>query len=169
MTPQQRSPTHDLAALAQGILQRVRCLFDQAVAALAEACAIDGKLDAARLDEWQFASYEIAVASADLLAAETVVGSSEPGGSDPELDERLALAFAAEAVDAVLGRLKTVFLETGLDAGELYALDAGAELARLRRSAMSRSTSRTPSRKTHSGASRRTWSRRWPGRSTATT
>ena len=133
---QQPLPTQDVPALAQSVLAHVRRLFEQAVAALADACAIGGKLDATRLDEQQFASYEIAVASADLLAAETVVGNIE-ATAEPALDDRLALAFASEAVDAVLGRLQTVFLELDIDLATLHALSGGAELAAFRRSAAS--------------------------------
>ena len=126
------SSMHDLPLLAGDLLRRLRALFDQAAAALAGACAIDGRLDAARLDAQQPASYELALASADLLAAETVVGAIDGAES---LDARLALAFACDAVGAVLGRLEAVFLDTGLDAAGLHALAASPDLADLRRSA----------------------------------
>ena len=130
------SSAHDLPALAAGLLRRLRALFDQAAAALAGACASDGRLDAARLDAQQPASYELALASADLLAADTVVGAIGVDGAE-SLDTRLALAFAVEAVGAVLGRLEAVFLDTGLDAAGLHALAASPDLADLRRSAAS--------------------------------
>ena len=118
------------------ILGRLRQLFEQAVSAAAAACATDGKLDAARLDRYQFASYEIAWAAADLLAAETLVADN---GELSELDHGLALLFVAEAIGAVLGRLETIFLETNLDLGELHALASSSELADFRRTAASAS------------------------------
>ncbi len=122
------------AAFPTTILARVRHLFDSAVAAVADACAIDGKLDAGRLDHYQFASYEIAWAGADLLAAEALVADA---GELTELDRRLALLFVADAIRAILGRLETLFLETDIDLDEVHALAGSAGLADFRRSAAS--------------------------------
>ncbi|NKE68475.1 acyl-CoA dehydrogenase [Ramlibacter sp. RBP-2] len=123
-----------LSTLAPPVLAPLRALFDAAVAALAADCARGGKLDAQRLDEQQLASYEIAWAGADLLAAETLAAAD---GEMGELDERLALLFIAEAAGAVLRRLEPLFLELDLDPQSLHALAASAELARLRREAAS--------------------------------
>jgi (2S)-methylsuccinyl-CoA dehydrogenase len=123
-----------LSTLAPPVLVPLRASFDAAVAALAADCARGGKLDAQRLDEQQLASYEIAWAGADLLAAETLAAAA---GDMGELDERLALLFIAEAAGAVLRRLEPLFLELNLDPQPLHALAASAELARLRREAAS--------------------------------
>ena len=136
MTTPQLLPAQDLPVLTLDILQGVRRLFQQGVTTLAQACASGGKLDATRLDQRQFASYEIAVAAADLLAAETAVGAIEAHG-DLGLDARLALVFAADTVSAVMERLETVFLETDLDLEPLHVLAGSADLAALRRSANS--------------------------------
>jgi (2S)-methylsuccinyl-CoA dehydrogenase len=135
MSTQSPSSRQDASALAEAILQRIRQLFDQAVAALATACAVNNKLNSKRLDQHQFASYEIALASADLLAAETAVRNIGPGTS--ALDRSLALIFAAEAIEAVLGKMESVFLEMGLDPSELHELASSVDLANLRRSAAS--------------------------------
>jgi (2S)-methylsuccinyl-CoA dehydrogenase len=118
----------------EAILARVRELFDRAVAAVADACAIDGRLDAGRVDRYQLASYEIALAAADLLAAETLVAA---GGELTEIDHGLALLFVADAIGAVLARLETVFLETDLALDDLHALASSSDLASFRRSAAS--------------------------------
>lgn len=118
----------------EAILARVRELFDRAVAAVADACAIDGRLDAGRLDRYQLASYEIALAAADLLAAETLVAAGE---ELTEIDRGLGLVFVADAIGAVLARLETVFLETGLGLDDLHALASSTDLASFRRSAAS--------------------------------
>ncbi|MEO8656309.1 MAG: acyl-CoA dehydrogenase family protein, partial [Ramlibacter sp.] len=115
----------------------MRQLFDQAVSAVAAMCAVDGRLDAARLDQHQFASYEIALAGAELLAAETLA-SERDGMGEP--DRGLALLFIAQALGAVLDRIETIFLETALDVGELHALAGGTEFADFRRLAASGAT-----------------------------
>lgn len=123
-----------LSTLAPPVLAPLRALFDGAVAALAADCARGGRLDAQRLDEQQLASYEIAWAGADLLAAETLAAAA---GDMGELDERLALLFIADAAGAVLRRLEPLSLELDLDAKPLHALATSPELARLRREAAS--------------------------------
>ena len=66
-----------VTSLSSPVLVPLRALFDGAVAALAADCARGGKLDAQRLDGQQLASYEIALAGADLLAAETRAAAGE--------------------------------------------------------------------------------------------
>jgi (2S)-methylsuccinyl-CoA dehydrogenase len=119
----------DLRAVGQALVERVQRHFDAAVHRVARQCAIGGKLDAQRLDAQQWVCYEIALASADLLAAKTVLFASAPTS---EVDAQLALAFASEALVAVVGKLETIFLETGLDTAELHALSASDDFARLR-------------------------------------
>src|SRR4029450_10768507 len=67
----------DVAALrgsARRVLDALRVEFDRTAESLARACAIGTTLDAALLDQRQLASYDLALAGADLLAAETSVG-----------------------------------------------------------------------------------------------
>jgi (2S)-methylsuccinyl-CoA dehydrogenase len=126
----------DAAALrgsARRSLVALRSLFGQHVAALANACAIDGVLDAARLDQRQLACYELALANADLLAAETVLEDR----AEAEVGARLALVFAADAIVAVLGRLDSIGLELGLDPAPLAAIAADPGFRSLRRAAIS--------------------------------
>ncbi|XAH21548.1 acyl-CoA dehydrogenase family protein [Xylophilus sp. GW821-FHT01B05] len=122
----------DCAAL---LLGRVRPLFDQGVAALAATCALNGQLDARRLDAHQVESFELAWASADLLAADTVIGGLD--AESREIDVRLALIFAVEAIAAVLPRLELLALERGEGLGALQAVAAAPEWAQLRHSASS--------------------------------
>jgi (2S)-methylsuccinyl-CoA dehydrogenase len=118
--------------LLPDLLAATRVLFERAVAALAAQCSVGGKLDARRLDEQQLASYEIAWAAADLLAAETLARAQHE--LNP-LDARLGGLFAAEAIVAVLRRRETIFLDLDLDAHDLHALAASADLAAFRRDA----------------------------------
>ena len=114
------------------LLARLRTLFDEGVAGLARLCSQDGKLDAALLDAWQPPCYEIALAAAELLAAETAIGTTRAMSRH---DRALAEAFACEAVVAVLARLESVFADAGLDSSALRELSSGAALGQLRRSA----------------------------------
>ena len=123
-------------AIAAAVLARLRVLFDAAVAQVARQCAVAGRLDAARLDAQQVVCHALALASADLLAAETVV--AQAAGATPR-DAGLALAFAVDAVLAVIARLESVAFETGaLAAGTgldaLRSLSASADMSSLRSS-----------------------------------
>ena len=120
---------------ARSSLVALRLLFERHVAALANACAIDGVLDAARLDQRQLACYELALANADLLAAETVL--ADRGDADADVGARLALVFAADAIVAVLGRLEAIGLELGLDPAPLAAIAADPGFRSLRRAVTS--------------------------------
>ena len=115
------------------MLGRLRALFERGVAVLATRCSVDGKLQARRLDQHQIVSFELAWASADLLAAETVVAALNDECS--VLDAGLALIFAVDAVSAVLARLEFLYLELELDSAALQALAALPDWASLRRSA----------------------------------
>ncbi|WP_454693446.1 acyl-CoA dehydrogenase family protein [Achromobacter aegrifaciens] len=122
----------DERAFALSLLDRIGRQFEAAVDRVASLCSRDGTLVAQRLDAHQWVSYELAVASADLLAARTAVGMAEGA---TEIDLGLALAFASEAVAQLLERLVAVFAELGLDPAGLHALASGAEVASLRQQA----------------------------------
>ena len=100
----------------------LRGLLSRATRSLAEACCDEVSatrvLAPARLDVHQSASFELAWASAELLAAETALrGLPGEGG---ELEQRLALLHAVEAAVSVAARLESLFLD--LDAEALPAL-----------------------------------------------
>ena len=119
------------AEVARGVLGVLRPLFERAVSQLAGVCAVGGKLDAARLDDHQVLGYELALASADLLAAETVLLGLTPQAT--ELDARLALIFAVEAIQSVTAKVDTAFLELDLDPAALHEIATDAGFADLRR------------------------------------
>ena len=106
------------------------------------------RADAARLDQRQLVSYELALASADLLAAETSVGpiaEADVAGRDgaaadsaPEdFDARLALVYAADAIGAVFDRLQAIGIELDRDLAALDRIAADPEWRALRRAAAS--------------------------------
>lgn len=98
-------------------LAGLRSAFEAATGALAQRCSSEGRLSGKKLDAEQVASFELAWAAADLLAAETGLALLRAGSS--ELDARLALLFAVDAAGAVLARLETLHLELGLDRAPL--------------------------------------------------
>lgn len=121
-------------ASANTVLARVRWLLDEAVCAVVRSCSVAGKLDVKRLDEYQLASYEVAFASAELLAAEEACVSD---ANATEVDAHLSLAFAAEAITSVLGRLDALYIDLGIPSTGLHAEMQSIELARLRHFAAS--------------------------------
>lgn len=119
--------------LARCVLEGARAAFDAGVAGLARACSRDGRLSNRKLDEQQVASFELAWAGAELLAAETDVAAVTGETAAPQA--RLALVFAVEAVASVLERLETVYAEALLDAAPLAVLRSSAAWVTLRREA----------------------------------
>jgi (2S)-methylsuccinyl-CoA dehydrogenase len=122
-------------AAARGCLAALRRAFDAAAHALARRCSGPAGLDNAKLDTEQVASFELAWAAADLLAAENGIRLLQPDASD--LDARLALLFAADAGAAVFSRLESLALEPALDTGLLDAVRADADWKTLRMAAAS--------------------------------
>jgi (2S)-methylsuccinyl-CoA dehydrogenase len=118
---------------ARGVLAGVRAAFDAGVLALAGACARSGRLDNTKLDAQQIASFELAWAAAELVAAETSINALTSASA--ELPRRLALTFAVDAVVSVLDRLDVVYAEGGRDAAPLAVLRGDAEWSSLRRDA----------------------------------
>ena len=118
-------------ATADSLLTRLRPCFETGITALAQACADNGKLSNAKLDARQVACFEMAWASADLLAAENVVKGVTQRSS--EVDARLALVFTADAIAAVLTRLDGLYLELDLNLAPLQAIALDPAWADLRR------------------------------------
>lgn len=109
------------AAAARHVLGALRSAFDVATVALAGRCSgPGGRLSGERLDAHQVASFELAWAGAELLAAETGLALLHEESSG--LDVRLALLFASDAAAAVLARLDAIFLDLGLDLAPLRAV-----------------------------------------------
>lgn len=115
-------------------LHQLRALFERATRALALRCASDGKLDAGKLDAAQLPSYELAFASAELLAAETVMTQLPPTAT--ELDRRIALTAAIDAIDSVANRLRAIQVEIDDDL-QLEQWLAAPTLRELRRAVLS--------------------------------
>jgi (2S)-methylsuccinyl-CoA dehydrogenase len=117
------------------LLAQLRVALDQACASLAAHCAEGGKLDTGRFDEQQVPSFELAWASAELLAAERALASLD--AQTGALDRRLVLAFAVEAMGLVRDRLEALFAELDLADTTLHAISRDPALRALRRAALS--------------------------------
>jgi len=126
------TPDRQLTA-ARRTLAALRAAFDTAAASLADRCSANGKLSARKLDAEQVASFELAWAAADLLAAENAIASLRP--DSPSLDTQLSLLFAADAGVAVLSRLESLYLDLGLPLAPLRTLRDDATWESLRQSA----------------------------------
>jgi (2S)-methylsuccinyl-CoA dehydrogenase len=112
------------------ILSDLRRLFNSAVFTLAKKCTDNDKLNNRKLDEYQIAVFEIAWASAELLAAETYVNI--PIASE-KLDKQLAGLCAIDAITAIVPRLEVVHLELGLALEPLQQFSSNADLIELRK------------------------------------
>ena len=115
-THEPTTPEAHLTAMVRAL----RAMFWTQVKHLASACCIEGVLDAELLDRQQVASYELAFAAAELLAAETVL--LRPAAAASEMHKRLLLTFAAELCRGLLERLQQVALDVEGDAGPLREL-----------------------------------------------
>jgi (2S)-methylsuccinyl-CoA dehydrogenase len=116
-------------ASAASLLEALDASLQAAIARVAASCAVDGKLDAARLDAQQWASYEIALCAAELLAARM---QREAAARATGLDDGLALAFATETIVDVGNRLQGVFAACGMDAAPVDDVACGGALRALR-------------------------------------
>ena len=125
------NPLHIQSAAA--MLVHLRSLFDAGVQALSQRCLEDGRLSARRLDAHQVASFEMAWAGAELLAAETAVGTLKPASD--KLEVQLALVFAVDAAISILDRVDVIYAEAGLGPEDIDRLRTSPEWRALRREA----------------------------------
>ncbi|MGV3573177.1 MAG: acyl-CoA dehydrogenase family protein [Ramlibacter sp.] len=125
--------TQGQLASARWLLEGIRAAFDAGARALAQQCVAGGRLDGRKLDRQQVASFELAWAGAELLAAETSLASLAAGTQQGQA--ALALLFTVDAAAAVLARLETIYLEAGASLAPLRAIGVDARWDALRRDA----------------------------------
>jgi (2S)-methylsuccinyl-CoA dehydrogenase len=123
----------ELVCSARQLLGTLRPALDCGAAALARACSADRKLNSRKLDDKQLASFELAWAGAELLAVEA--GLAALDDADHELQTRLTLVFAVDAIISVLDRLEVVYDEAGADAAAVRAIRTDPAWTSLRRGA----------------------------------
>jgi (2S)-methylsuccinyl-CoA dehydrogenase len=116
-------------ATTRDLLAQLHTFFELAVQGLAKRCSVAGVLDSELVDQYQPACFELAWASADLLAAETIM-STEAATS--ALNTQLSLCFAADAIQAITQRLESIYRDLGMDASALSAFSVAAQFSDLK-------------------------------------
>jgi (2S)-methylsuccinyl-CoA dehydrogenase len=115
--------------------QRLNAAVEDRLAAishhLASVCAVDGRIDAGRLDAHQAVAYDLASLSSAQAAARALVAQAEGGTA---LEAQLALVAAADVAADLLARLAGREAEVGLDRDPLG--EVADELAAGRASAL---------------------------------
>ncbi len=107
-----------------------------ATGALAKRCGVGERLDAQKLDDAQIPSFELAWAAAEIAASSASLSADS---SATDLDRRIALVYAADALTSALNRLDRVSLETGVDSTQLVRLRASESWHLLQRAGSSSS------------------------------
>ena len=116
------------------LLDRLAHALDAACGQLAARCTRGGRLDPAQLDAEQVPCFEVAWASAELLAARRSLAAYAAAGA---LDRRLILTFALDAVTMVRDRLEAVAADIDPVDDVAAAITADPDFIRLRRAILS--------------------------------
>lgn len=114
MTP--TSDNHTVINL-ETLVSELGAILDNTILHVAKRCAVDGVLVSHLLDAHQVISYDIAWASAELLAAEKSLRSCDTSRA---LDNQLCDVYATGAIVNTLARLERIFIDLDLS---LEALD----------------------------------------------
>jgi (2S)-methylsuccinyl-CoA dehydrogenase len=134
-------PSVQAARRLLGVLRRS---IEQATTVLAQRCAKGAKLDKGLLDAHQVPSFEVAWASAELLGAECAIAAldQDPG----ELNRRLSIIFATDAITLVRDRLEALTAELDLADPSIAAVTGDATFRSLQREALSAAALHTTAR-----------------------
>jgi (2S)-methylsuccinyl-CoA dehydrogenase len=111
---------------ASAALSGCRGLLERAARGLRERCLVGGKVDGGKLDGEQLASFDLALSFAELTGGELAVAyarraASEGGAGGGQVESRFACLFAAEALQAIRGRLGARPADHGLTPKDLAA------------------------------------------------
>ncbi len=87
------------------------------------ACTEDEKLNSALLDNYQFASYELAFCVAEISAANCFFEYAKPA-DEHSIEHSFSLIFAGEIFQSVLSRLKSISVDVHLDAADIVTLES---------------------------------------------
>ena len=98
----------------------------QASTTLAKACAVDGRLDNARLDEHQVSAYELALSYAEYRAA--LVAWESMAGPASDLQRALSAVYVATAIQSIRVRLEPLLLALGIEPLDFDHILGGKEL-----------------------------------------
>lgn len=113
------------------VLKNFRRLIETVTSALSERCQSHGRLDNKLLDQWQVPCFELAWASAELLAAEGALKAVSD--HKDELNQRLVMVYIGEAMVSTRDRLEAIMLELEMDSSELSSLLSNQDVTAFRR------------------------------------
>ena len=112
-----------LIPLARSVVELAQSAIDASLSHVKKLCINEaGRLSGSKLDDYQLVSYELALASAEIAAANVIcdyankVRSGKGDQDDLYLEEQIALLFCAEAVQNTGNRLSLRLNEYGLSA-----------------------------------------------------
>ena len=111
---------------ARRLLEVIQGMLSQGLTSLKVSCTVEGKLDSELLDDYQFSSYQIAFSVAEIAAAKSFLHYCKES-TDNSYESAFALLFACDTLDNVMGRLKKIALDVGIELESLTTLENSAE------------------------------------------
>lgn len=117
---------------AHTLINQAQTVLDSALSHLKAFSSQDGRVSGSKLDEKQLACYEVAYCEAEITAARVMLQYSEQveklKGESGRIEERLALQYAAEALQGVRARFSARRADFGFDRQQLQATVDSAEV-----------------------------------------
>ena len=111
---------------ARRLLEVIQGMLSQGLTSLKASCTVEGKLDSELLDDYQFSSYQIAFSVAEIAAAKSFLHYCKES-TENSYESAFALLFACDTLDNVMGRLKKIALDVGIELESLTTLENSAE------------------------------------------
>ena len=99
---------------ARRLLEVIQGMLSQGLTSLKVSCTVEGKLDSELLDDYQFSSYQIAFSVAEIAAAKSFLHYCKES-TENSYESAFALLFACDTLDNVMGRLKKIALDVGIE------------------------------------------------------
>ena len=121
-------PSHSALELdsAEKLLEVIQGILSQGLTSLKASCTVGEKLDSELLDDYQFSSYQIAFSVAELAAAKSFLHYSNES-TENSYESAFALLFVCDTLDNIMGRLKKIALDVGIELDSLITLENSAE------------------------------------------
>jgi len=111
---------------ARRLLEVIQGMLSQGLTSLKVSCTVEGKLDSELLDDYQFSSYQIAFSVAEIAAAKSFLQYCKES-TENSYESAFALLFTCDTLDNVMGRLKKIALDVGIELESLITLENSAE------------------------------------------
>ena len=108
---------------AKGVLETLQVQVNAGLRYIKIACTEDGKLNSELLDNYQFASYELAFCVAEISAAHSFFEYANRADENA-IEHSFSLIFAGEIFQSVLSRLKSISVDVQLDAADIFTLES---------------------------------------------